>query len=69
MRALLQPDPAKRLTVEEALEHPFLTNAFLSVAPDSMPPAIEMKHTVDPKFVQAIDKMIDEEMQERRWEV
>jgi serine/threonine protein kinase len=43
VRALLQTDPRKRLTAEAALLHPFLTKAFLSVPPDSLPPITPRK--------------------------
>jgi serine/threonine protein kinase len=50
LRALLQPDPAKRLTARQALEHPFITNAFNSVDPAAMPPKIEKPVMVDTTF-------------------
>jgi hypothetical protein len=59
LRALLNPDPAKRLTAEQALDHPFLINDFDSVAPDSMPPAIEKPILVDNTLTRAVDKACD----------
>jgi hypothetical protein len=41
VRALLHPDPVKRMTAEEALRHPFLSMDFLGVCPTSMPPELE----------------------------
>jgi hypothetical protein len=41
LRALLHPDPAKRMTAQGALQHPFLSMDFLSVSPASMPPELE----------------------------
>ncbi len=56
LRALLNPDPAKRLTAQQALDHPFLTNAFDSVAPDNMPPKIEEPILVDNTLTRAVEK-------------
>jgi serine/threonine protein kinase len=56
LRALLNPDPAKRLTAEQALDHPFLTHDFDSVAPDSMPPAIKKPILVDNTLTRAVRK-------------
>jgi hypothetical protein len=41
LRALLQPDPVKRMTAKQALCHPFLTGSFREVAPDIFPPELE----------------------------
>jgi hypothetical protein len=50
LRALLQPDPAKRLTAQQALEHLFLASAFDSVDPAALPPQIEKPVIVDDTF-------------------
>jgi serine/threonine protein kinase len=66
LRALLQVDPANRLTAQQALEHPFLTKAFLSVAIDSMPPAIKKpvipETTLDRQLRDACRKLIQKRM-------
>jgi hypothetical protein len=41
LRGLLQPDPRKRMTAQEALTHRFLTDSFSDVAPDALPAAVE----------------------------
>jgi hypothetical protein len=46
LRALLQPDPTKRMTAKEALCHPFLTGSFPEVAPDIFPPELEEEELV-----------------------
>jgi serine/threonine protein kinase len=56
LRALLNPDPAKRLTAEEAFDHPFLTGAFDSVAPDSLPPETEEPILIDNTLTRAVRK-------------
>ncbi len=43
LRGLLQPDPMKRLPVEQALLHPFLAADFPCVAADSMPPKLAVE--------------------------
>ncbi len=66
LRALLQVDPAKRLTAQQAVEHPFLTKAFLRVAIDSMPPAIKKpvipETTLDRQLREACRKLIQKHM-------
>jgi hypothetical protein len=37
---LLQPNPNTRMTMDEALRHPFLTRTFFDVDHDAMPPEI-----------------------------
>lgn len=64
MRALLHPDPIKRLTADKALQHPFLASANLGVPLESMPPEVEKKRTAHPKFGQAIHTMVGEVMKE-----
>ncbi len=56
LRALLNPDHAKHLTAQQALDHPFLTNAFDSVAPDSLPPKIEKPIPIDNTLTRAVRK-------------
>ncbi len=55
LRGLLQPDPNKRMTAQEALAHRFLTDSFSNVAADALPAAVE-----EDKFVvkTTFDRMI-----------
>jgi hypothetical protein len=41
LRGLLEPNPKKRMTAEEAIRHPFLTGSFLEVAPHLLPVVVE----------------------------
>jgi hypothetical protein len=59
LRAVLNADPAKRLTAQQALDHPILTNEFVSVAPDSMPPKIKEPILVDNTLTRAVEKACD----------
>ncbi len=69
LRALLQTNPANRLTAEKALQHPFLTNAFPCVAPDTMPPEVEEEAqpetTLDLEMREAISEFVEAKM--ARW--
>jgi serine/threonine protein kinase len=40
LRGLLHPNPDARLTAAQALLHPFLSNEFVTVEPDAMPPDV-----------------------------
>jgi serine/threonine protein kinase len=68
IRALLQPDPAKRPTAEQALEHPFLAKVFRSVSPESMPPPIKKlsrpETTLDCGLRAACLKLMQKRLQE-----
>ncbi len=49
LRGLLHPHPWKRMTAQDAVRHPFLTDGFLEIGPDKMPaPVGEEKPTVNP---------------------
>lgn len=54
LRGLLHPNPADRLTAEQALRHPFLTDHFLTAALDTMPPAVEKEFTMETTLDQRI---------------
>ncbi len=59
LRALLQPDPARRLTAQQALEHPFLTSAFVTVDPATMPPKYEKPIKVESAFCRELREAIN----------
>ncbi len=40
MLRLLDPDPSKRMTAEQAQQHSFLTTKFLDITPDALPPKV-----------------------------
>jgi hypothetical protein len=41
LRGLLDPNPATRMTADQALNHPVLVGSFLDVAPDLIPTKVE----------------------------
>lgn len=60
LRALLHPDPARRMTAERALQYTFLTTSFLRIATDGLPPSTESEivydTTFDPMLVDLFEK-------------
>jgi hypothetical protein len=46
LRGLLEPDPKKRMTAQDALGHPFLTGSFPELAPDLVP-VVEDPYLID----------------------
>ncbi len=46
LRGLLHPDPAHRLTAEQALQHPFLTSDSLGGTQHELPPKVERRRHV-----------------------
>lgn len=58
---LLEPDPGKRMTAQDALAHPFLTESFPEVAPDLMPG--EVKEDT-PVLETSMDRMLWEMSQD-----
>jgi hypothetical protein len=66
LRALLQTNPANRLTAEKALQHPFLASAFNCVAPGKMPPKVEEEvkpeTTLDHYMRDAISTFVEAKM-------
>ncbi len=62
LRGLLDPDPAQRMSVAGALQHPFLTGDFPGAAQDALPPAMErppiiLEDTADRELWEACGKM------------
>jgi serine/threonine protein kinase len=62
LRGLLQPDPRKRMTAQEALGHRFLTDSFSDVAADALPAAVEedqfvVKTTLDRMVLDTVGKV------------
>jgi hypothetical protein len=63
---LLQPDPSKRMTAEDAVHHPFLTSPFPAADLDVMPVKLDEdrcvpQNTFDRMLYQAIVEMCRQE--------
>ncbi len=60
LRSLLDPDPAKRLTAEGALSHPFLAKSFHGAALDNVPPGMKQEQDMTDTPDSSLDRRIQD---------